>query len=76
MSTLKDRAAGLTLWVTEGAKPADVAERLVAADRDAQFWNIARMLLPADTISRIEHATTHLMAHGYNPDAVENGDAG
>lgn len=75
MPTLKDRADGLALWVTEvtneGENVADIVDRLVAADRGALFWQIAQMVLPRDQVDRIEHMAAHLISRGYNPDPDE-----
>lgn len=72
MSTLNDRAEGLALWVKEGgAEPAEIAERLIEADRGALFWQIAQMVLPRADVERIEHMTAHLISRGYNPDPDE-----
>ena len=59
------RADGLKLWATEGAPPAEVAECLVARDRDALMWHAAGLVLDAAQVAHIERTAAALMAGGY-----------
>ena len=76
MPTLKDRADGIALWITESTgcdheSVSDIIERMVETDRGALYWQIARRVLPADQIERIESLTSHLIENGYRPDPDE-----
>lgn len=65
MSTLKNNAEGIALWVREHASPDEIISKMVADDRDALFWHVACMHLPREVVERIEHMATHLVANGF-----------
>lgn len=64
MSTQKERAQGIALWLQD-ATPEQVVERIADCELGGLLWHVATLTMTRDEVARAENVGHALLAGGY-----------